>query len=121
MKRSVFILVLSLLGLQSPGSLSPEYTYLTGVIPCDALYVNSSSFSNAKLSIPDKFNFKDQYIINPLGKHQKLPVASINNLVLPEAPTIELASRYFSHRRSKANKYKLLVLNRLNNDIKVPP
>jgi hypothetical protein len=116
--------VLTLLGLQSPGSLSPEYTYLTSIIPCDALFVNQKGISNIKLSYPDKFKFKDQYALSPLQrKHQKLLIASLNTsvILLTEAPTIKLSSRSLSQSRRKANKYKTLLLNRFNNDSKAPP
>jgi hypothetical protein len=123
MKRSVFISVLSLLGFQSPGNLSPGYTNLTSITPYDVLCVNSKINSNIKLSVPDKFKFKDQYIISPLqSKHQKLPIASIKTsaILLTEAPNIKLSSRSFSQSRRKT-KYKPFLLNRFNNDIKVPP
>jgi hypothetical protein len=124
MKRSVLISVLSLLGLQSPGNLTPRYTYLTSISNCDALCVNTKGTSNIKLSVPDKFKFKDQYILSPLqSKHQKLPFASVNTsvILLPEALDIKLASRSLSHSRRKTNRYKPFFSNRFNNDIKVPP
>lgn len=123
MKRSVFISVLSLLGLQLLGNLSSGYTYLTNITPCDTLFVNQKPNSNAKLSVRDKFRFKDQNILSPLqSKHQEFPVASITNsvILLSEALTINLASRYLSYR-IKTNKYKPFLINQFNNDIKVPP
>jgi len=124
MKRSVLISILSLLYLQSPSNLSPGYTCLSSITPCDALYLNPKRTSNIKLSYFDKFKLKDQYALSPLlSKHQKLSVASINTLVilLPEAQTIKLSSRSLSHGGRKTNKYKPFLLNRFNNDIKVPP
>ncbi|MGZ3749738.1 MAG: hypothetical protein ACXVAU_00585 [Mucilaginibacter sp.] len=124
MKRSVLISIFCLWGLQSPGNLSPGYTYLTSIAPCDALCINPKGISNVKLSCFDKFKLKDQYALSPLqSKHQKLPVASINTSVvlLTEAQTGSLSSRSLSHSRRKTNKYKTFLLNCFNNDIKVPP
>ncbi len=123
MKRAVFILILSLWGLQSPGNLSPGYTYLTSVTHCDALCVAPKGISDIKLSTPDWFN-KDQYIFSPLnGKHQNLPITSVKTpvILLPQALNIKLVSRPLSLSRRRTNRYKPFLFNHFNNDIKVPP
>jgi hypothetical protein len=124
MKRAVFISILSLLGLQSSGNLSPEYTCLTGISPCDLLRVNPKEISTIELSLHDKFRSKDQYTLSPLkSRHQKSAIASLNTsvILLPEALTIKLSSRSLSHHRGKNKKHKALLGDRFSADIKVPP
>lgn len=124
MKRSVLISVFALSCLQSPGNLSPGYTYFTSITPCDALCLNQKEISTIKPSFHDGFKFKDHYILSPLqSKHQKLPIASINTsvILLTEALTLQLSSRSLSKCIRRTNSYKALLLNRFNNDIKVPP
>lgn len=123
MKRAVFISVLSLLGLQSPGNLSSGYTYLTSIIHCDALCVTSKVISTIKLSGPDRPNGV-QYIVSPLNsKHQNMPVASVKTPVtlLPKEPTIKSGSRSIGPTRRKTKRSKHFLFNSFNNDIKVPP
>lgn len=124
MKRAVFISVLSLLSLQSPGNLTPEYTYLKSIASCDALCISPKVISNIKLYTPGRFKYKNQYVISPLNsKHQNLPVASVNAsvILLPEEPDLKLTSLSFLRNRKKDGKYKSFLLNRFKNDIKVPP
>lgn len=123
MKRSVFLLVFVLLGFKSPG-LSPGYTYLTSITPCDALCVNQKEISTIKPSFPDRFKLKDQYALSPLKSNgQELPIASIKTsaILLTEAQTARLSSRSLSHSRRKSKKHKPTLLNRFNNAKKAPP